>query len=176
MLAGNIDLANTLLDAADIRVPHGDLSVCYDSLGQLYQVPRYAYATPANAISEEEAAKIASSSKKEHVGPVVELAVTARIAPTATNQEQDVKIVVKSSATAGEVKQLLHETLLSGRCDQQPEPTNSKPNRWSAKGGLPPFRQRLMFCGRELGDGVHMQEAKLGDGGFLQVFVRPEAA
>ena len=35
MLNGDVELANTVLDAADIRVPNSDLSICYDALGQV---------------------------------------------------------------------------------------------------------------------------------------------
>ena len=38
MLNVDYDLANTVLDAADIRVPNGDLSICYDALGQVRPV------------------------------------------------------------------------------------------------------------------------------------------
>ena len=38
LLQGNVELANTLLEAMDVRVPNADLSVCFDALGQLYQV------------------------------------------------------------------------------------------------------------------------------------------
>jgi len=173
MLAGNIELANTLLDAADIRVPHSDLSVCYDSLGQLYQVPRYAYSTPSNVITDEEAAAIANSTRKEHIGPVVDIPVIIRIGPTSTNMEQDIKLTFKSNTTVKEVKLTLHEALLDGNYDIKPDVNNTKPNKWIGK-GLAPYRQRIMYSGRELPDNNHLQEARIEPQTFLQVFIRPE--
>jgi hypothetical protein len=173
MLAGNIELANTLLDAADIRVPHSDLSVCYDSLGQLYQVPRYAYSTPINVITDEEAAAIANSTRKEHIGPIVDVPLVLRIGPTPSNMEQDIKLTFKSNTTIKEVKLALHETLMDGTHDIKPDSNNTKPNKWIGK-GLSPYRQRIMYCGRELPDNNHLQEARVEPHTFLQIFIRPE--
>jgi hypothetical protein len=173
MLAGNIELANTLLEAADIRVPHGDLSVCYDSLGQLYQIPRFVYSTPTNTITEEEAAALAANSRRAHTGPVTDLDVTVRISPSPSNQEQDVKMSLKSSQTVAEVKGSIHALLASGAVDQAHEPTNTKPNKWTGK-GLAPSRQRLMYRGRELPEHFHMQEAGVSAGSIVQIFVRAD--
>ncbi len=173
MLQGNTDLANTLLDAADIRVPNGDLSVCYDSLGQLYQVPRYIYSTPTNAVTDEEAAALATKTRKEHVGPVADVPLVLRVSPSGTNHEQDVRLSVKSDTTVGELKGALHAHLGSGAADQAADASNSQPNRWTGK-GLPPHRQRIMYRGKELKDGVFMQEAGVSPGAIVQVFVRPE--
>ncbi len=174
LLQGDVPLANALLDAADIRVPNADLSVAYDSLGHLYQVPRYCYSTPTNVVSEEEAAALARKNVKAHVGPVSSLPVILRLSASLTNQEQDVKMEVRSNETAAEVKAALHERLRGGECDQPVGgANNAKPNVWLGR-GLPPARQRVMYRGRELPDTCHMQEAGVQPGGYLQVFVRPE--
>lgn len=86
---------------------------------------------------------------------------------------QDIKIEVASNTTVKDVKRLLHEKLQSGTCDQTADTSNTKPNKWIDR-GLPPSRQRLIFRGRELPDGNHMQEAGVQTGAFLQIFVRPE--
>jgi hypothetical protein len=174
MIQHNIELANTLLDAADIRVPHGDLSVAYDSLGQLYQVPRYAYSTPSNVMSEEEAAAAAQKSRKAHQGPVEDLPLVIRISASTTNMEQDVKLTLRSDTTVGELKAQLSRVLASGSHDQTYEPTSiTKPNKWAGK-GLAAHRQRIMYRGRELPDSNHMQELGVSAGSYIQIFVRPE--
>jgi hypothetical protein len=173
MLAGDIPLANSVLEAADLRVPHGDLSVVYDALGQLYQLPRYVYSTPTNVLSDEQAAAILASSRKEHVGPVVELPITLRLSPSTTTCEQDIKMSVKSNALAKEVKASLHDMLVSGKCDQTEDASVRRPNRWGGA-GLPAHRQRLMRNGRELGDEQHMQECGIAANSLIQVFIRPE--
>jgi hypothetical protein len=172
MLQGNIELANTLLDAADIRVPNADLSVCYDSLGQLYQVPRYAYTTPTNVVTDEEAAAMTAKTRKEHVGPIVELPLILRVSASATHREQDIRLTVRSDTTVGELKGSLHAHLSTGTSDQVGDANNTQPNKWAGK-GLPPARQRVMFRGKELKDGAHMQELGVSGGSYVQVFVRP---
>jgi hypothetical protein len=149
MIAGDVELANTVLDAADIRVPHADLSVCYDSLGTSYAIPRYAYSTPNNVVSEKEAASLAAARRKEHVGPVVDVPVIMRISAGTVTLEQDVKLALRSNQSVREVKTALHELLASGTADQVADPNTPRPNRWIGK-GLPPARQRIMF--RYVGD------------------------
>ncbi len=173
MIQHNIELANTLLDAADIRVPHGDLSVAYDSLGQLYQVPRYAYSTPSNVMTEEEANAVAQKSRKAHHGPVEDIPLVIRISASTNTQEQDIKMTLRSDTTVGEMKAMLSKLLASGAHDQALEPSNTKPNKWTGK-GLPVHRQRIMYRGREIPDSNHMQELGVSAGSYLQIFVRPE--
>lgn len=75
--AGDVDCVDHETEQALVTVssplagtPHflilslaGDLSVCYDSLGQLYQVPRYCYSNPSNLVSDEEAGQWQSAAR-----------------------------------------------------------------------------------------------------------------
>lgn len=180
LLAGDGELATTLVSAAELRVPHGDLSVVFDSTGRMYELPRFVYSNPSNLMSDEEAVALAAcqaaapSRVSEHKGPVTAVSVTMRIGPGTVNGEQDVKLKLQSDTRVDAVKVALHEMLLSGGCDQKSSEEVKKPNRWAGK-GLPVNRQRLMFRGRELRDGQHVQECGAAeDGAVLQVFVRPE--
>jgi hypothetical protein len=184
MVNGDMELASSLLAAADLRVPHGDLSVVYDSQGRLYEVPRYAYSNPSNLVTDEEAsAALAARAAKgaSHVGDVLTLAILLRVSPSGAvssrsggNSEQDVKLEVRTDMRVGALKQLLHATLTSGERDQVGGEGMGRPNLWKGK-GLPPARQRLMFRGRELRDEAHMQECGVTEAGsVLQVFARPE--
>lgn len=174
LLAGNGELAATVIDSADIRVPGGDLSCVYDALGASYLLPRYLYASPRNIISERDMATMAGSRRtRAHDGPVIDVAVTMRLSASGSTMEQDVKMTLRSDNSASDVKRQLHEYLASGAADQVKDATTPRPNIWRGR-GLPPQRQRLMFRGREMGPDVLVQEAGIAAGAFIQVFVRPE--
>lgn len=178
LVENNIELAETVLDASDIRIVGQDLApVVYDASGASYELPTWLYRNPSNLVSEEEARRgaggAAGATKKAHNGPVQPLPVIFRLSGGTTTLEQDVKLTVMSDATAAAAKKALHEHLLSGAADQQKDATTPKPNRWSEIGGLPPSRMRLLFRGRILGDDTFMQEASVTEGSVLQVFVRP---
>jgi len=174
LLEANVELAETVLDASELRLTHPDLSFCYDASGASYEVPPWVFRNPSNMVSEDDMRKLTHSSKKSHVGPVQMLPLTMRLSAGATSLEQDVKLELASDLTGAGVKAQLHAWLLSGKADQTPDPSTPKPNVWSARGGLPPSRMRLIFRGRIIDDDVYLQEANVKAGDILQVFVRPE--
>ncbi|CAF0744482.1 unnamed protein product [Brachionus calyciflorus] len=49
----NIQLAQAIIDSANIIVPNGLLSDCYDELGNRYQIPIYVLAKPSNLIKTD---------------------------------------------------------------------------------------------------------------------------
>ena len=142
LLAGDVELATTVLDAADIR-PQGDLSLSYDSTGRSYQLPRWVYSSPTNLLSEADMARLTASRHRDHVGPVTEIPVICRMSASGKMLEQDIKLTVKSSTTVAELKARLHSLLASGEADLAATP-GSRPNQWRGI-GLPPVRQRIMY-------------------------------
>jgi len=46
-------LAQAILDGANISVPNGFLTECYDELGTRYQVPIYCLSYPINIVKED---------------------------------------------------------------------------------------------------------------------------
>ncbi|XP_016383169.1 ubiquitin domain-containing protein 1-like isoform X2 [Sinocyclocheilus rhinocerous] len=46
------ELAQAIVDGANITLPHGSLTECYDELGNRYQLPVYCLAPPVNLITE----------------------------------------------------------------------------------------------------------------------------
>ena len=178
-LQGDLELANSVLDAVGARVPFYDLSVVYDERGAMYQLPRFTYSTPTNILSEEELRKRlgggagSSTKRRGHVGAATPLEVTLRVSASTGKLEQDVKLTVASDTSVGELKSALHATLMSGACDVAAS-AQSRPNAWKGV-GLPPPRQRVFLRGRELADDAIMQECGGGSGGgsMFQVFVRP---
>ncbi|XP_057632812.1 ubiquitin domain-containing protein 2 isoform X1 [Chionomys nivalis] len=47
------ELAQAIIDGANITLPHGALTECYDELGNRYQLPVYCLAPPINMIEEK---------------------------------------------------------------------------------------------------------------------------
>jgi hypothetical protein len=107
------------------------------------------------------------------------------------NMEQDVQMQFKSDQPVSELKNALHKELkeVSGYCSESSslytdfigftratqgkwDEHKGSPNKWAGK-GLLPQRQRLMYQGRELIDEHHLQQAKVDDNCFIQVFIRP---
>ena len=144
LLENNRDIAQTVLDASDLRAPNGDLSLVYDSRGNSYVLPLYTFSTPRNVISDAEANKMSHNARKPHVGPIVDVPVVCRVSASNSNWEQDVKVTLKSNFTAEQIKQCIHEYLASGAADQVADATTPKPNKWIGV-GLTPDRQRLMY-------------------------------
>ncbi|UJR26695.1 hypothetical protein I4U23_008011 [Adineta vaga] len=50
----DIDLAQSIINCANISLPHGTLLDCYDELGTRYQLPVYVLSTPTNMIDGEQ--------------------------------------------------------------------------------------------------------------------------
>lgn len=154
LLAGDIELASTVLDSTGMRVPQGNLTqapslVVYDSMGAQYDIPRFVWSTPGNVISAEAAAAAAAtaaaSSRRKANIPSAPLSLKMRLAPSRATCEQDVPLALTTRTTVEEVKNLLHDTLMGGTFDMKPDASIKKPNVWSEKGGLPPTKQRIMF-------------------------------
>lgn len=151
MLAGDVELASTILEAADIRVPHADLSLAYDVFGTSYAVPRWAYSTPTNVLSDAAFAERQSLGKgRPHAGPPIDTPLTCRLSATPGSAagpatiDQDVPLAGSSSSTVRELKAALHDVLRSGRVDRPADDSVPRPNRWAGR-GLPPERQRWFF-------------------------------
>ena len=66
---------------------------------QMYQVPRYAFSTPSNLVSDAEFSKLNHARRKPHVGVPIDTPVICRVSSTANTIEQDVRLVVLSNTT-----------------------------------------------------------------------------
>ncbi len=176
MINHDMELATSVLQAVGLRTG-GDLSHVYDTLGNAYQIPKYCFSTPSNVISDAAAAiALASRRSLPHQGSVLPLDIILRLSQNGSaSREQDICLapgVCKSSTTAEQLKEALHEALARGSHDITPDECNPRPNIWKG-GGLPPLRQKLLFRGRIIENQSHMQEAGVKSGDIVQVFVLP---
>lgn len=146
VLEGNISLAETIAESAQIRTPRGDLSVCYDGFNSEYRIPRYCYCDPNNLVSPKEVAGMANSKSLHHVGTPTRLGnIILRIAATPKNFEQDIVLEnMMSNTTIGSLKEELHRHLSAGRYDAPSNDPDSKVNTWKGT-GLSPSDQRIFF-------------------------------
>jgi hypothetical protein len=79
----DIDLAQSIINCANISLPHGTLLDCYDELGSRYQLPIYVLSPPTNLIDGEQSS-IDSRGDNESGTSDIGLAITA-----ATDRERD---------------------------------------------------------------------------------------
>ncbi|CAF0845625.1 unnamed protein product [Rotaria sordida] len=79
----DIDLAQSIINCANISLPHGTLLDCYDELGTRYQLPIYVLSSPTNIIDGDQSS-IDSRGDNESGTSDIGLALTA-----ATDRERD---------------------------------------------------------------------------------------
>jgi hypothetical protein len=165
MLEGNYALAQTILEASDIRTPSGTIEQAWDATGRLYQVPRYAFSNPSNINVGP-----ADKSSIQHKGAVSTLSVKIRISASVDTYEQDIPLDIRTDQTMGDVKAEIHAALMAGRFDTNADGTPAI-NQWAGK-GLPPEQQRLVFRGNICDDAAIVQAYGVPAGAFVQVFIR----
>ncbi|XP_066992015.1 ubiquitin domain-containing protein 1 [Anabrus simplex] len=137
------ELAQAILDGANISVPNGFLTECYDELGTRYQVPVYCLSYPINIVKEDNG-RDSPAECSEPVDGGAEMVLKLRLSSTCT----DVKLPVSSKDTVGMAKKKLQ-----------------------SQEGLEPSRQRWFFGGKLLGDKLRIEEAKILPGYVVQVIV-----
>uniref|UniRef100_A0A1B6LBA7 Ubiquitin-like domain-containing protein n=1 Tax=Graphocephala atropunctata TaxID=36148 RepID=A0A1B6LBA7_9HEMI len=139
-------LAQAILDGANISVPNGFLTECYDELGTRYQVPVYCLSYPINIVKEDNGRESPIENTEPTEGGQ-EIVLKLRLSSNC----QDVKLPLYTSDTIGLAKKKLE-----------------------SQEGLEPSRQRWFFGGKLLGDKLHVEEAKVSPGYVIQVIVNPE--
>ncbi|XP_014287607.1 ubiquitin domain-containing protein 1 [Halyomorpha halys] len=141
----DFQLAQAILDGANISVPNGYLTECYDELGTRYQVPVYCLSYPINIVKED-SGRDSPGENSEPVEGGTEITLKLRLSSTC----QDVKLPIFTTDTIGTAKRKLQ-----------------------FQEGLEPSRQRWFFGGKLLGDKLHIEDAKISPGYVVQVIVNP---
>uniref|UniRef100_A0A0A9XXE8 Ubiquitin domain-containing protein 1 n=1 Tax=Lygus hesperus TaxID=30085 RepID=A0A0A9XXE8_LYGHE len=142
----DFQLAQAILDGANISVPNGFLTECYDELGTRYQVPVYCLSYPINIVKED-SGRDSPTETSEPTERGTETVLKLRLSSTC----QDVKLPIYTTDTIGIAKKKL----------QYQE-------------GLEPSKQRWFFGGKLLGDKLHIEDAKIVPGYVIQVIVNNE--
>nr|CAD7266692.1 unnamed protein product [Timema shepardi] len=145
--AVDYELAQAILDGANISVPNGFLTECYDELGTRYQVPVYCLSYPINIVKEDNG-RDSPAECSEPIDGGAEMVLKLRLSSTCV----DVKLPVSTKDTIGMAKKKLQ-----------------------SQEGLEPSRQRWFFGGKLLGDKLRMEEAKILPGYVVQVIVNSES-
>ncbi|XP_023709615.1 ubiquitin domain-containing protein 1 isoform X2 [Cryptotermes secundus] len=97
--AVDFGLAQAILDGANISVPNGFLTECYDELGTRYQVPVYCLSYPINIVKEDSG----RDSPAECSDGGTEMVLKLRLSSTC----MDVKLPVSTKDTIGMAKKKL---------------------------------------------------------------------
>lgn len=164
---GDEDLANAIIDAANLTTPSGSLAKCYDELGAAYVVPPFAFSNPSDVVTDPAAAGPGgdataegsdSGAARKPVDLGSGLKCRCRVAPG----ERDFVVDVAPHANVLMVKAALEQHLAALPADE-------------GKRTLPSSRMRFIFRGKELGDSIRIKDdiVHFDVSMVVQVFVRP---
>lgn len=96
------ELAQAILDGANVSVPNGYLTECYDELGTRYQVPIYCLSYPINIVKEDNG-RDSPAECSEPVDGGTETVLKLRLSHTCS----DIKLSVYSTDTISMCKKKL---------------------------------------------------------------------
>ncbi|KAM5301762.1 ubiquitin domain-containing protein 2 isoform 2-T3 [Glossophaga mutica] len=136
------ELAQAIIDGANITLPHGALTECYDELGNRYQLPVYCLAPPINMIEEKSDVETLDIPEPPP-NSGYECQLRLRL-----STGKDLKLVVRSTDTVYHMKRRLH-----------------------AAEGVEPSSQRWFFSGRPLTDKMKLEELKIPKDYVVQVIM-----
>ncbi|KAI1294605.1 Ubiquitin domain-containing protein 2 [Halotydeus destructor] len=142
--AGDYELAQAIVDGADISLPNGTLLECYDELGNRYQLPIYCISTPINLIegNDSDSPPLEDASLATYAGE--EVLVKFRV----SSLSNDVRMVVFTKESVFSAKRKLGQLQ-----------------------GFEPRDQRWYFGGKILNDKLKIEDIKLQSGFVIQVVV-----
>ncbi|KND03032.1 uncharacterized protein SPPG_02101 [Spizellomyces punctatus DAOM BR117] len=164
----SMDLAQAIVDSANITVPTGNLSDgCYDELGSNYVIPVMCIVEPKNLIVDKEGA---SEYKNQIQGEAPSSKAEEVIIPSPTSHRpkktlvarlssgKDIKLSVTGEETIKELRALVEE--------------KAELNPQASKGGR--VCLKFFYLGRPIADITAVKELKLAEGGVIQVMLIPE--
>ncbi|XP_062859922.1 ubiquitin domain-containing protein 1 [Trichomycterus rosablanca] len=139
----DLELAQAILDGANITLPHGSLTECYDELGNRYQLPVYCLAPPVNLITERSEEEPASETGEPQTAPKKEFQLKVRL-----STGKDVRLSASMADPVGLLKKQLQ-----------------------AQEGIEVAHQRWFFSGKLLTDKTRLQDTKIQKDFVVQVIV-----
>uniref|UniRef100_A0A3P9QBK9 Ubiquitin domain containing 1b n=1 Tax=Poecilia reticulata TaxID=8081 RepID=A0A3P9QBK9_POERE len=141
------ELAQAIVDGANITLPHGTLTECYDELGNRYQLPVYCLAPPVNLISEC-SDEDRSDSPEPSVASKKEFQLKVRL-----STGKDVRFNASMADTIGQLKKQLQ-----------------------AQEDIDVLQQRWFFSGKLLTDKTRLLDTKIQKDFVIQVIVNAQAS
>lgn len=98
----DFSLAQSIIEAAAIKVPNGTLSETYDELGTKYQVPIYCLAPPENLIKEDDSSSKSSFSHKHGNKVTVRIRISDHNEKTCDLVVNEEELISSAKARAAE--------------------------------------------------------------------------
>mmetsp|Transcript_16177 Transcript_16177/g.54179 ORF Transcript_16177/g.54179 Transcript_16177/m.54179 type:complete len:264 (-) Transcript_16177:127-918(-) len=145
------ETAQAIMAAVNVTLPHGNLSVVYDELGNKYDIPPYCLSEPTNMVKDESSESLPAVNEtaektSEESQELAEMSIRLRLSTGAELEWSGL-----SNVTIGELKTFVE-----------------------AKENLAPARQRCFFGGQLLTDAHTLQKAKIPSESVVQIMVRPD--
>lgn len=178
------ETAQLIVDAVDVTLPNGNLSLVYDELGNKYEIPAFCLCDPDNLVPEggDGVAAAAAGAPAGGGGGAAGGRTPGELAPTgaaagATKEKQAIE--AKKQAQSIEAKKMTVKL----RLNPGPELKWSGPASTTIaelksfvqeEQGVAPGRQRLIFGGMILTNDQNLTTARLVDDGVVQVIVKAE--
>lgn len=146
---GDHQLAQAIIDGANISLPSGSLIDCYDELGIRYQLPPYVLSAPTNLIEDRANSELTTEDTPARPSRSrgVELPIRLQL-----STGKELRLTVRSTDTV----QLLKRQVQSLE-------------------GIGASRLRLFFAGRQLTDRMRIKDAKIRKHYTVQVIVAEPA-
>ena len=172
-------MANAVLQASNITTPNGNLTLCYDEMGDCYKVPEYCFVDPIELGANDRDRVPASNGLFKGF---MMTSTSAKSQHTTTPQIVDTPLTVKIKINPSDY--LLHvDTNLVSTVEELKQTLYNKTKAMREKQGaecIPPLcderRQRMIFMGKELKPGQVLGDVGIDDTRVIQVFLRKEEA
>ncbi|CAM9201468.1 unnamed protein product [Chrysoparadoxa australica] len=150
-------MANSILDASAVVCPTGIMSQCFDEMGHEYKLAKFCFSNPTDKISTLDEAEVLNGGHKT-LPRGEDVTLSIQVAPG----EKTFFVEVGSENTVLHVKEALRSHL-QNLADQRPAHIPED---------LPASSQRMIFCGKELGDSQALRETGITPEVVIQVYVR----
>ncbi|EDV22715.1 uncharacterized protein TRIADDRAFT_28315, partial [Trichoplax adhaerens] len=145
----DLQLAQAIIDSANVILPTGSLASAYDELGNHYVLPEYCLSEPTNLISnngsdEEDSNHLIPEKQDQNIDDIddkFKFSIKLRL-----SSSKEEKLRVHNSQTILQAKRHLCDII-----------------------GVEPHQQRWYFYGRKLEDKMKIEDSKLSNGYVVQV-------
>lgn len=158
-------MAQAILTASDIKLPHGSLTVCFDATGTKYIIPRFCICYPTNMIesiaSPEQAPSCSTRNETSRVSPQTHDSTS--LSQGSSEKCSDV-VKIKCRLSIGE------DVFLD--CEPTDIALHIKESLYDSK-KIAMSRMRIYFVGKPVPDQLPIANLGLGRNDVLQIMILP---